>query len=1618
MDKMGNWSKGYIGALIKSGLMSGYPDGSFKAKELFKRGEAISALNNALYKDSKVYSKAGTYGPAVKSEVVDSTVIIKADGVVLQNLVIKGNLVITKEVGDGDVTLNNVIVSGSTIVRGGGLNSIHINGGSYNKIIVQKTATGEVRIVAKDVNGLEVILSENASGEDIVLEGSFEEVIIEASDIDIKTQGKTSIEKFTVEKESQNTNIELDASTRVKSMVFDAPADVVGKGVIEKAEVNSDNVTYEVKPLESVVDKAVKVQPLVVGEAITEVEEIPAAPGGNPGGNSGGTSGGNSGGNPGGTVVLPVQTGSPAFVSNQPMVFDLNVKVVQGTLSIKTNVTYKWYKSVDTNFDATLDTLLGEGDNYTPKQGDIGKYLIVVVSTPDATGLGILVSGAVVLKAENTTNPMLPIKDTNHQVTSTTIVLQSDIGHEYAIKSINGVDKAENNYTWQASATFNGLAANTTYSFVARIAETPTHLASVISSKSNDIKTKAVQSGAPTFKSGTPIRFGTKVEINEGSLSTKTNVAYTWYRSHNNIFEQNSDTIIVEAGESYTPVKEDIGKYIIVIASTPDAEGIAQIVSDLVQKAENKNKPIAPKKDMNSDVTTSSITLEANTSCEFAISKIADQAVSTLEWQISPIFGDLNPNTEYTFVARFKETDTQLSSVQSLGSQVVRTLGITSEPGDLYVYCFPGKDNYGHVNTESKINLWYYIDTPLDNGNVVIHFPDEIKISADDYVGFNANRIGSTMIETDTISNTNYAIISDEGRTLTLSGINTDMYSEFLVTINTKQFGHVSDFNFSAQNDRDGMKGDYEISMGVGIETDVLKIVDEPISSSGYINVFNNQGGEKVAIVNSSGNIHINYSSYGQYNDGTVTFVLPDEFTVGEDDYILIDHGAPFSTSPSIIYINENNELIDISTDKHSVTLNNVNTEDNLALTLTLYEKSYNTIGNYEFKAYSDQDGAGPKFVADIDNINETCIVEVLEPRLIKGKITFPNDESWIKSTDHIYFEAFDSSNGNRADSVINLEKGKYTYDYELKVLPGTYTLQFYSRCGNETYKAYYDEPVSTLNIDEATHVFIDNNDITDKNVTLIKVDSDSTSLPSLSVYNANGGENEAPIGVENNIQLNYSAQGVFKEGSVTFNLPEAFKFTENDQVNLDTRITTSATPLYLFEEGVDYSISDDQQSLTLYNLNSEESINVCVDLSGRQYTDSGVYEYFAYSDFDGVEQKYEPTSGSGSESVSIVAREGMDISFTISLPEDVPLANRSITGIVHAYSEQYDKTMYVNYEIPSGSRSTTVSTKILEDTYKMEAWCFYDNKFYQSYFTNNGCTIEEAAAEAVILDSEGNNHFDITLLVKEVYNPQEPNVRESYLSLGTSRGNGTTGVINAPTEISLYYSSKEIYTNGKVVFHLPEHFEVTETDWLGINLFAKTVNSWSSVRVAEYGDNVQISDEGRTITISNITSTEPIIISLTLSDRIVLTESSYIFSVSEDPDGEGSVYDLSTGPSLTGSKEFVEGTTISGLLNIKSDVTEGAPIYLSLYSPTKPMWAYENFYYFSADNINQFPLDIAVLKGKYYLSLNILINGVSKQYFYSETGLVEDEANATLINVSDSSKSDLIIDIDLDQLQ
>lgn len=96
-------------------------------------GEPASVGSTAAEK-TLVLSEPGVYSQADEY----SDVVLKADGIVLENAVIHGSLTVDKAVGEGDATLRGCTVEGDVYLYGGGPNSVHFENCSLGTVLAEK----------------------------------------------------------------------------------------------------------------------------------------------------------------------------------------------------------------------------------------------------------------------------------------------------------------------------------------------------------------------------------------------------------------------------------------------------------------------------------------------------------------------------------------------------------------------------------------------------------------------------------------------------------------------------------------------------------------------------------------------------------------------------------------------------------------------------------------------------------------------------------------------------------------------------------------------------------------------------------------------------------------------------------------------------------------------------------------------------------------------------------------------------------------------------------------------------------------------------------------------------------------------------------------------------------------------------------------------------------------------------------------------------------------------------------------------------------------------------------------------------------------------------------------
>lgn len=316
-------------------------------------------------------------------------------------------------------------------------------------------------------------------------------------------------------------------------------------------------------------------------------------------------------------------------------------------------------------------------------------------------------SGTKVTTLKN--NVAAPEKPVVEKVTNTTVTLKLLTGYEYSLDGL----------TWQKSNVFTGLSPNTEYSFCQRIAENQTDYASAQSGYTIvvTLKNTVAAPGAPKIEKATATSVtlvntaGYEYSI-DGKVWQTNNVftglttlkTYTFYQR---IKETNTDyTSATSAGTSFKvkyvadapaapTLTEKTNNKIAVAVQTgyeysinktmwtttgvftglqpnqaytvycriPETDThYASAVSNALTVTTHKNTVSAPAAPVLSSKTDVSVTLVANSACEYSMNGGT--------WQKSNVFAGLSPNTEYTFYQRKAETSTDFASEKSNGLKV------------------------------------------------------------------------------------------------------------------------------------------------------------------------------------------------------------------------------------------------------------------------------------------------------------------------------------------------------------------------------------------------------------------------------------------------------------------------------------------------------------------------------------------------------------------------------------------------------------------------------------------------------------------------------------------------------------------------------------------------------------------------------------------------------------------------------------------------------------------------------------------------------------------------------------------------------------------------------------
>lgn len=231
--QIASWAADAVGAMAAKKLLQG-ANGMFRPTDAITRAETVAILDRAL---GKLVSEGES-----ASGRVDGNVVVRGAGAKLSDMTINGDLIIAEGVGEGEVHLDGVTITGRTIVRGGGVNSIYMNNVRANGGVVVNKLDGRVRIVTSGNTTVSVtvlqtgailvgdgfktveIPADVAKGQTVEIQGNIERLVNSSEDAKITANG-------TIQTVEANVKTEIKGDVKVVGATGSADVKVNGSAV-------------------------------------------------------------------------------------------------------------------------------------------------------------------------------------------------------------------------------------------------------------------------------------------------------------------------------------------------------------------------------------------------------------------------------------------------------------------------------------------------------------------------------------------------------------------------------------------------------------------------------------------------------------------------------------------------------------------------------------------------------------------------------------------------------------------------------------------------------------------------------------------------------------------------------------------------------------------------------------------------------------------------------------------------------------------------------------------------------------------------------------------------------------------------------------------------------------------------------------------------------------------------------------------------------------------------------------------------------------------------------------------------------------------------------------------
>lgn len=220
-----------VKALRAAGVIKGDDTNRFQPNQTITRGEIAQLLSNAF----DVIIPSGTS----LNETSVGSVVLQGDGASLNGQHIKGDVIIAEGVADGVVTLNNVIVDGRILVRGGGANSVHLNKTKASHVLVDKNGSPVTLNIASDSAVEQVTVSDGTSHVKVL--GNANTLSVIGAGASLELGGTISTVKLA--DSAKNAVIQTASIAKISKVIADAPGAVIsGSGKVAHVTANADNI--------------------------------------------------------------------------------------------------------------------------------------------------------------------------------------------------------------------------------------------------------------------------------------------------------------------------------------------------------------------------------------------------------------------------------------------------------------------------------------------------------------------------------------------------------------------------------------------------------------------------------------------------------------------------------------------------------------------------------------------------------------------------------------------------------------------------------------------------------------------------------------------------------------------------------------------------------------------------------------------------------------------------------------------------------------------------------------------------------------------------------------------------------------------------------------------------------------------------------------------------------------------------------------------------------------------------------------------------------------------------------------------------------------------------------